>query len=231
MNFYLMNELTGVESGPFTVAQIQEMVRSYKIKKNSLIRKGNSKQWERAAGVLTKLFDQAEAEKAEGKKQATQARSDAKRAGAQERATKAGRKAAQKRAKALESQHRAVQSREHSRGTLMEKIFGRLDPSPYWGFQIQAVIINISIGFVVLGTLVMFLIAVVGSIIALASSDSDFAVGGMVFVFGICYAVGILIWGFLTVVALVFFRNVIDWMIDMEGHAHALRNKLTNETT
>ena len=36
------------------------------------------------------------------------------------------------------------------------------------------------------------------------------------------------IYAFLAIVGLVFIRNLIDWMIDMEEHAHEIRQKLLN---
>lgn len=223
MNFYLMNELTGTESGPLTLPQIQEMVRTGKIKKNSLIRKADSKQWERAGGPLAKLFQQAELDKAKEKKRTAHAKEEAKKAAAEDKAIKINKKTAAKRAKALRANQQGAATREYNRGSLGQKIFGQLKPSPYWGFQVQGQIINVTIGIVMVGAVLGFLTLIVLAIISIVASDLDAGARLLLFGASVMQAFFLLIGSFFLVALLVFYRNLIDWLIDMEGHANALR--------
>ena len=67
--FFIMDELSGKEHGPYALAQIQPMIYDRKLKKNHLVRKADYPKWFKAGELLTKLFAAVEQDKIQAKQE------------------------------------------------------------------------------------------------------------------------------------------------------------------
>lgn len=223
MQFFVMDELTGQQTGPYTLQEVHSQIWDKKLKKNDFIRKGDSSQWSKAGDLLAKIFENVQT-----KKQQQKEHTKAQRAADKEQ--KSFEKMAEKREKSL-NKRRQQQFRSEAkdrvidtnRGTMLQKIFGESKPSPYWGFDIQASIINISIGLVLVAAVFGFAGGIVVGVLTFFTSDAELSTKLFGLLFSLIYSLSVLIAAFLAVALLVFYRNCIDWLIDMEAHANALR--------
>lgn len=267
IQFFVMDEFTGQETGPFTFAEIQQMIQKHKLKKKDFVRRSDSPQWVKAGEMLVKVFDNIEVFEEQKKEQLKKKKTEVKLHRISERQ-------AQKKQRATEHSRKVTENR----GTLLHKIFGEKKPSPYWGFEQMRSIINVLIGFVAAFAIVAGIFLVGGSVYVQIGEHThgqkmvadraaelekakaevkrlekmvppaaafdlqmarlevtqkrelhDIAVERqqtfgqrMLSVFiAIFKAIATLVTGFFTVALLVFWRNLIDWLIDMEAHAQS----------
>ena len=103
-------------------------------------------------------------------------------------------------------------------------LFGSTRPSPYAGFKFVSLLINIAIVIVLLvlclGTGFILVSGIYGLTVleSLASENVPILVGQFVAALGILWLYCLILIGLL-----IFQRNVIDWLIDVEEHARAIR--------
>ena len=69
MQFFVMDELTGQQTGPFSLHQIQEQILTRKLKKNDFVRRADSPNWGKASVILAQVFDNVEQHKKDRKQQ------------------------------------------------------------------------------------------------------------------------------------------------------------------
>lgn len=65
--FHILSEFDGQTDGPFNFAQLCELIEKRKLKKNSLVARSGTSDWNEAGIVLKKLFDKVEQKKFEAK--------------------------------------------------------------------------------------------------------------------------------------------------------------------
>ena len=63
MQFFVMDELTGQQTGPYSLHQIQELILNRKLKKNDFVRRADSPNWGKASVILGQVFDNVERHK------------------------------------------------------------------------------------------------------------------------------------------------------------------------
>ena len=56
MQFFVMDELTGQQTGPYSLMQIQEQISSRQLKKKDFVRRADSTQWGKASVILGQVF-------------------------------------------------------------------------------------------------------------------------------------------------------------------------------
>ena len=71
---FVMDEFSGKENGPYTLADIQTLIHQKKLKKKHLVRKSDYGKWYRAKDLLGKAFDTVEQQKIDEKQQAKDAK-------------------------------------------------------------------------------------------------------------------------------------------------------------
>ena len=216
---------TGETHGPMNVAQLKSCIRSGKMKRKDLVMSPSATkgQWVRVSSMpkMVAIFDQfVEQSKAERDRE----KENAKAKAAEDRERKQ-----QERLHRSEIAYQVRQERiQANRGTFIQKIFGNFKPSPYYGFDFQKGVIAVCIVLVILYGIASTLIGV-SSLALAASRDESDAIWE-----AFPLATGMLLLNlavlFLVVVGLVFFRNAIDWMIDMEDHAKELRDLLSQKS-
>ena len=69
MQFFVMDELTGQQTGPYSLQQIQEQILNRKLKKNDFVRRADSPNWGKASVILGQVFDNVERHKKDKKQQ------------------------------------------------------------------------------------------------------------------------------------------------------------------
>ncbi|MCH2183466.1 MAG: DUF4339 domain-containing protein [Mariniblastus sp.] len=87
MQFFVMDELTGQQSGPYSLQQIQEQIRNRKLKKKDFVRRADSAQWGKASVILAQVFERVEQQKQEKKRDANKTKSKIKETGRAAEAT------------------------------------------------------------------------------------------------------------------------------------------------
>lgn len=219
--YFVSDRLSGQPSGPFTLKEIGLQIWHGKLRKSDLIRQADQTDWHRAGDLIGTVFEKVEARKQQEKELAKAEREAEKQQRQMEKQTE---RLEKKQARAIQTKRKArfrVDPMEANRGSIWQKIFGQMKPSPYWGFAVQASIINISIVLVMIGAVIYSLFVFVVMAFGLYSAE-DFV--GYLSVLGlfIVSLIGIWVITFFTVALLVFYRNIIDWMIDMESHANEL---------
>ena len=115
-----------------------------------------------------------------------------------------------------------------SRKGLMAQLFGSTKPSPYWGFRFLGMLINVLIALVLLGEAISLVafgsFGVTGFLAAEEAAFKAMALGVM-----LLYMLGSVLITVFWVGLLIFYRNLIDWLIDMQDHAAAIRSSLTGQ--
>jgi hypothetical protein len=216
-----MDEFTGQESGPFTFAEIQQMIQKHKLKKKDFVRRADSAQWVKAGEMLVKVFENIDAFEEQQKEQLKKKR-------AEEKLRRASEKQLNKRQQAVKHNQKVAENR----GTIWQKIFGEDKPSPYWGFDVQRAVIKLMIGLtMIIGVAGVALSLGAGiynlfdaQTITVAGVTSGRSLWDRMLMFGLSVlsSAGVVVTAFLVVAQLVFFRNFIDWLIDTEAHANAI---------
>ncbi len=102
-------------------------------------------------------------------------------------------------------------------------LFGSTRPSPYAGFKFVSLLINVAIVIVLLvlclGTGFVLVTGIYGlTVLDLAEENVPLLVGQFVAALGILWLYCLILIGLL-----IFQRNLIDWLIDVEEHARAIR--------
>ena len=109
------------------------------------------------------------------------------------------------------------------RGRLLDKIIVNPRQSPYWGFQLACQLINVLVVLYIAAFVIGNLVLLASGLIALIKADevgfSEIALAALTF---FVYLLGSFVATFLVVAILVFCRNLIDWLIDVESHLNRL---------
>lgn len=226
MQFFVMDELTGQQTGPYSLQQIQDQIRSRQLKKKDFVRRADSAQWGKASVILSQVFDSVERQKKEQKNQKKQFKkeTEAQPTPAKEiEVNPATKKPAER--PVVKTAVVSTNNRVHPKPTLWQMVFGSTRPSPYAGFKFVSILINVLITLTLLATLFM----TIGYLGALAYQIyecfdkrwSEPRVTAIIFlaVYMVSQWLGTIIW----IGLLVFIRNLIDWLIDMEDHVRSVR--------
>lgn len=206
--------------GPMNSAQVKSFIQLGKAKKKDFLMSptGTQKQWVSISSIpeFNSVFEEARAwnkrKKAEEAQKARKEKDDRKR-----------RNAETQRETAQEKFVIKAQKVEANRGTFIDKLFGDFSPSPYYGFDFQKGVIALLIVVIIVAIIVGTVLMAYGVVVVFRTENMDILAKALSILS--CFVPFVA--GFLSIVALVFFRNVIDWMIDMEKHAKELSIQLS----
>ena len=199
--YFIIHELSGTQDGPLNTAQIHQLIFKRKIKRNTKIGVAGRADVVPAKQLFSKAFAAAD------QKQRQQAAAAKK----EKQTAKAESKAAKKIARKQKSVD--LSDTPWAAGQVSPKAVKPAEK--YWGFRFQKTVLTVVVWLVIIGGVIGALIAVIGGVVA--ARTAGFA-GALVF-FGQFFTTVIVT--FLTVGSILFFRDLIDWMIDVE---HNTRN-------
>lgn len=226
LQFFVMDELTGQQTGPYSLSQIQDQIRSRQLKKKDFVRRADSAQWGKASVILSQVFDNVERQKKEQKNQKKQFKGDTETRPTSSIDVKVnpGKNQPTERP-VVKTAADSTGNQGHPKPTLWQMIFGSTRPSPYAGFKFVSILINVLIILTLLATF----FATIGYLGAIAYqvyecfdkswSESRVTLIILLAVYMVSQWLGTVIW----IGLLVFTRNLIDWLIDMEDHVRAVR--------
>ncbi len=223
MQFFVMDELTGQQTGPFSLHQIQEQILTRKLKKNDFVRRADSPNWGKASVILAQVFDNVEQHKKDKKQQLKADKVAKKQQEANSRSNE--KKERQRAADVPQVQTTPDRSgpQDNYKPTFGRMLFGSTRPSPYAGFKFVSLLINVAIVIVLLvlclGTGFVLVTGIYGlTVLDLAEENVLLLVGQFVAALGVLWLYCLILIGLL-----IFQRNLIDWLIDVEEHARAIR--------
>ena len=79
LNFFVIDEFTGTEHGPYTTEQMGSQIYNKKWKKNVLVRRSDQKDFYKAGDLLAKFYKAVEQQKSEEKQQKLEEKNKAKK--------------------------------------------------------------------------------------------------------------------------------------------------------
>lgn len=235
--YWTKNKFTGEKEGPFSFKEIATLIWDGNLGRQDLIKPSGANSWVIAESLLDEVFTKVEVRKgvvSEGESAVSVPRIEKNKSSAKGKFRGDG--------TGERSNPNENQPRRFRRITPLGLIFGRLSPSPYSGFWLMKLTINILIGFGIFN-----LVSSVGDLViegvsnplndgpVLPDLPGQIGVGAdwtklnpelvrlknnLMFV-GFFFQI---VW----IVVLIFFRNMIDWLIDMEDHANAIRQQTIN---
>ena len=200
-HYFLIHDLSGTQDGPFNKKQAHQLIFKRKIKRGSKIAVAGRDGMYYAKDLFANAFeiaDQRRAEEAEAAKEK------------------------KRNAKAVAKQEKAEAKREAEPPTLSEPNVWKSplksevqddEKDKYWGFAFQKSVISISIIFVIIAGVISLGLSVV--VFINTGNNTSIGIGSrllMLFSQLLATAIGTLF----AVGSLLFFRNLIDWMIDVE---------------
>lgn len=233
IKFYVLNEFDGAHLGPYSLVELLERIESRKIKKKTLVCRAGSNDWSEAEIALKKLFQKVADKKQAAKMQAIAEKEEAKRIKLRAKESAESARKEKEAFKIKEHSDRKQAPNNYDKGSGFRRFFGTLsrpvDPSPYWGFEFQAKIINLAALIVILASLLATLAMIVFGVRA-AFMAANWWEAMLAVVIGLTLSLSYLLFGFFVSAFLIFHRNFLDWMIDVESHLRNIKtHPITNE--
>ena len=229
--YWTKNKFTGEETGPFSFKEIATLIWQGDLNRHDFVKSSDADQWVKAGSLLEEIFLKVEARK----RTESEGRGFASVPQVVENKSKPKGKA-RVNAAGEQSSPNENQPRRFGRITPLVLIFGSLGPSPYSGFWLMKLTINVLIVFGIIG-----LVSSLWEFVSVASSNP---LNDNPLVQGLPGQIGgeadwvlrlrnnLMFYGLFLqivwIVVLIFFRNIIDWLIDMEDHANAIRQQTIN---
>jgi hypothetical protein len=234
--YWTKNKFTGEETGPFSFKEIATLIWQGDLNRHDFVKSSDADQWVKAGSLLEEIFLKVEARK----RTESEGRGFASVPQVVENKSKPkGNAASGDSRKAMSS--KAIQVRQSRRITFFGLVFGSFKASPYAGFWLMKLLINILILLNLVG-LVCIILFYFGFAflepLTQNSPEEDFfqqmqgqnssgSLYANLMSAGLASAFSIL-GATITTISLIFFRNMIDWLIDMEDHANAIRQQTIN---
>ena len=239
MQLFILNELTGEQLGPYDQDQVRQLIGRKKIKPKTLVRSGNS-DWQRAGVLLKDVFIAVQEEA----KQRKQAAAESRRSSTEsveppviETSTKEskprwsdplGEDSVPPVATPQPMAKPMVTPRRRNQRGLFSQLFGTTRPTPYWGFRVVGALINVLIALLLLATVASVVIGLIMAIITVANPPESGSVAVLVLMIAGQILMSMLL-AAMWICLLIFYRNLIDWLTDMQDHAAAIRAHLTGQ--
>lgn len=258
-NYWTKNKFTGEKEGPFSFKEIATLIWRGDLNRYDFVKTSDADQWVKAESLLEEVFIKVEARK----------KSESENRGLDSVTPAGGDKSSAKgKMDGVEFQKirgvNSIHRRQPRRITFLGLVFGSFKASPYAGFWLMKLLINI---FIVLH-LILIVVITLGFVVGLVAEslsqgqqeneivnrlEDDFATDlqqKSPFVQSLLESnsselskgrfanssslsllplvLGIVFFWLFQIVVLIFFRNIIDWLIDMEDHANAIRRQTIN---
>ncbi len=237
MQLFILNELTGEQLGPYDQNQVRQLVERKKIKPKTLVRSGNS-DWQRAGVLLKEVFIAVQEETRQRKQAAAESRrSSTESVDPPVIETKEskprwsdplGEDPVPPVATPQPMARPMVTPRRRNQRGFFAQLFGTTRPTPYWGFRVVGALINLLIALLLLATVASVVIGLIMAIITVANPPETGSVAVLVLMIAGQILMSVLL-AAMWVCLLIFYRNLIDWLTDMQDHAAAIRAHLTGQ--
>lgn len=208
--YYIIHELSGTQEGPLTKPQIHQLILKRKLKRNSKIGVAGREGVVPAKDLFSKAFAAAEQKQrqqaASAKKEKADAKAEAKAAKLAQREKRAVEKSESKSADSGDNPWMPVLKSSRKTGD------GEIK---YRGFEFQRAVLTVIMYFVILGGL----LATIAALVTMGYGFMSPGNGGVMVIkvlLGVGQLVSAILGTALAVGSILFFRNLIDWMVDVE---------------
>lgn len=192
-HYYIIHELSNTQEGPLTTPQIQRLILNRKIKRNTKIGVAGREGVFTAKDLFSKTFAAADQNHRQ-----------------QAAAAKKQKQTAKTEAKAAARKQQDVDLSDAPWAPVKTTPHPRKPAEKYWGFRFQKSVLTVVVWLVIIGGVIGALVAVAGGVVAAQNAG---VAGALVFLGQLFATVAVT---FLTVGSVLFFRDLIDWMIDVE---------------
>lgn len=196
MSFFIVDPLLGGEDGPLTQSQLIQLIRKKKLKKKHMLRITGREGLFKAGDVLAKAFIKIETEWESEAAAERERKNAAKEDARQEKLSK----------KAKQKTQAAIQRQSAKRAADSEV-------GPYHGFDFAKTIFNVLSILSVIAGIISLAVTTLFLVVAFNKGDAFWPA---LFVAG-AQCLATVVSTLLVVGSMMFLRNFIDWMLNVEG--------------